>query len=421
MIQSHKLVLVFFFSLANFIPISVYSEDKDNTCDPFFFFSLASFTLDDTCMPFPNLEWMQIEKLIGDYWQLREHPDHSEWIQVWPHQEKTPQATNYTVLSIVSKQSKSYRMALKQLLDVFQQQGINTSITLVNIDKKQSLLKKSLNYAEEENYDLIFSMGSQSEAILHKTYSHGKIPVVTSTNKDPVLLGQIDSYEGERGSNIAYTSLNVPLSIQEEYLKVLKPNLKVIGLMYNKNHKQVMVTEVKPTKKEFKKSNITVIDVIVESTETAPDTLAEIIPKTIKKMKLLDPSLENTIFLVTSSTAIFSHIDVVNRYTKNIPVIATIPNAVTEGKNSAVIAFGIDRRSNAHQAALYAIDILKNGIKAGSLPVGIVTPPDISINFLVAKKIGLKIPFHYFENANFIYNYNGKIVRDFGKNVGKSL
>ena len=134
-------------------------------------------------------------------------------------------------------------------------------------------------------------------------------------------------------------------------------------------------------------------------------------------MQKLDPGLNNSIFWVTSSTAIFSNIETVNKYTERVPVIAGIPNAVATGENSAVIAFGVDRRTNAHQATLYAIDILKGRKKPGNFPVGIVTPPDISINFLVAKKIGLKIPFFYIENATFIYDYTGQVVRDFGENL----
>ena len=308
-------------------------------------------------------------------------------------------------------------LALNKLLEVFNDQNINALISVININKKEKLLDKVMHYANNPRADLIFSMGSQSEALLHKKYRNGSIPIVTSTNKDPVLLGQIESYTEPRKSNIAYTSLNVPLSIQMQYLELLKPDLKVIGLMYNKNHKAVMGTEVSPTKKLLKQQGINVIDIAVADRKTAVDTLVKRIPNALNEMKKLDPGLKNSIFWVTSSTAIFSNIKTVNQYTQNVPVIAGIPNAVTSGEDSAVIAFGVDRRANAHQATLYAIDILKGRKQPGDLPVGIVTPPDISINFLVANKIGLKIPFLYIENANFIYDSKGQVVRDFGKNL----
>ena len=47
----------------------------------------------------------------------------------------------------------------------------------------------------------------------------------------------------------------------------------------------------------------------------------------------------------------------------------------------------------------------------GDLKVGIVTPPDISISFMKAHQIGMKIPFSFFESASFVYDYAGHAVR----------
>jgi hypothetical protein len=40
-----------------------------------------------------------------------------------------------------------------------------------------------------------------------------------------------------------------------------------------------------------------------------------------------------------------------------------------------------------------------------------VSPPDIAISFLKAREIGLKVPFPFFENASFVYDYEGRPVR----------
>ena len=366
---------------------------------------------------FSDLSWMDIDPNVKAHWTINSHPKNDNWLQIHPKSTSDLNSVDYKVIISISKRSKSYVLALTKLLEVFNNQKISALISVININKKENLLDEVMHYAKESNVDLVVSMGSQSEALLHKNYRNGSIPIVTSTNKDPVLLGQIESYTAPRKSNMAYTSLNVPLSIQMQYLELLKPNLKVIGLMYNKNHTAVMGTEVTPTKELLKQQGIDVIDIAVTDSKTAIDTLTIRIPNALKEMQKLDPGLNNSIFWVTSSTAIFSNIETVNKYTERVPVIAGIPNAVATGENSAVIAFGVDRRTNAHQATLYAIDILKGRKKPGNFPVGIVTPPDISINFLVAKKIGLKIPFFYIENATFIYDYTGQVVRDFGENL----
>ena len=72
--------------------------------------------------------------------------------------------------------------------------------------------------------------------------------------------------------------------------------------------------------------------------------------------------------------------DLVREHSSVIPVVSTNPNAVREGADSAAVAIGIDRRNNAHLAAIYALRILRDDVDPGSLEVGVVTPPDIALN-----------------------------------------
>lgn len=53
----------------------------------------------------------------------------------------------------------------------------------------------------------------------------------------------------------------------------------------------------------------------------------------------------------------------------------------------------------------------------GELPVGVISPPDIAINFKLVRKINMKIPYSFFELANFIFNYQGTQVKKKGRIV----
>ena len=53
--------------------------------------------------------------------------------------------------------------------------------------------------------------------------------------------------------------------------------------------------------------------------------------------------------------------------------------------------------------------------------MGIVSPPDIAINFRKAQEIGLRIPFSFFESASFVYDYEGLRVRNKGKSVPRIM
>ena len=118
--------------------------------------------------------------------------------------------------------------------------------------------------------------------------------------------------------------------------------------MYDRTHEQVVATEVHPTRKEFTDMGLNVIPVTTSSPETAVAELSEGIPAAIEAMKETDPNLKNSIFWITSSTSVFSNIATINRFSENVPLLSSIPNAVTEGDDSAVLAIGIDRRNNAH-------------------------------------------------------------------------
>jgi len=366
-----------------------------------------------------SISWLKIPPEIQKNWEVTYSTEDRSVMTILPTWTEGVGEISKKIYSIVPKKSSSYKMATAKLLEVLHLENIPAEITIFNFAKKNDRGIEILNQAEAENVDLIFTMGSESAELVHKYYKGKKIPVVTCTNKDPVPLGQMKNYTEGSNNNIATTSLNVPLDIQLSYLLELVPELENIGLMYNKNHKQVMATEVVPSKREFTKRNLNVIDVAVESRDTSKEKLKVIIPEVISQMKKNDSQLKKSVFWITSSTAIFSQIKTINEYSDIVPVVSSIPNAVKKGDDSAVLAIGIDRRNNAHLASIYAVKILKGEVKAGDLKVGIVTPPDVAINFKIAKKIGLKIPFRFFESAAFIYDYDGKLVRSFGEKVTK--
>jgi putative ABC transport system substrate-binding protein len=97
--------------------------------------------------------------------------------------------------------------------------------------------------------------------------------------------------------------------------------------------------------------------------------------------------------------------------------MSAVPVVVREGDDSAVLSIGIGFESNANLAALYALDILAGRAVPGRLKVGIVSPPDIAINFRCARQIGLDIPISFFESAYDIYDYEGRLARRSGEPV----
>lgn len=364
-----------------------------------------------------NLSWLELGEEVLQNWQTVILPENNSIMTISPKWKKPPDTLTKKILGLIPKPSDSYSLASSKLLQVLYEEGIYAEITLVNFNKDNELGNKALRLAEQEKMDLIFSMGSESAAFLHEFYNGGKISAVTCTNKDPVLLQQVADYDKGSGTNIAYTSLNVPINIQTNYLMDLMPGLKNLGILYDRNHTQVVVTEVIPTRNKLLEMKVKVINIEVTSAETAKAELLKNIPAAITLMQQNDPELRRSVFWVTSSTLVFANMATIAQVSGKVAVLGSIPNIVTSGEDSAVMAIGIDRRNNAHLASIYAVKILKGQAQAGELKVGVVTPPDIAISFRAAQKVGLDIPFQLFESASFIYGYVGNSARSFGHDV----
>lgn len=365
----------------------------------------------------PNLDWLVLSETALADWSLA--PDDGEaarrqYVSQWA----ADAPPRYRLLALMPKPSRSYGVALSKIMEVLAEKEIGAVITAINFGNDAALGKQALAWAEANEADLIFSIGSDATAFVHGNYSGGKLPVVSAVSKDPVLMGQIDTYERGSGTNIAFTSLNMPMDTQIAYLRQVRPNLKNIGVLYDKRNQSAVVTQVAPLDEAARGDDFQVLHVAVDGADAAIGDLKRAMPAAIEKMRESDPQLDGSVFWITGSTAVFQNIATVNQYAGNVPVISVLPNVVREGEDSAVLAIGVDERTNTHLATIYALEILEGRAKPGRLPVGRVTPPDIAINFRVARRIGLQLPFAFFESATFVYDYDGKLVRSFGQNIG---
>lgn len=332
---------------------------------------------------------------------------------------KEPLATGpvLPVMVIFPRPSSAYDIAMNKILDVFEGKEINVEFLLYNFEKDHDSGKRALRIAEERGYRLIYAMGSESTAWLWSNYRGGAVPIVSVCSKDPVVLGQAPSYEAGTGTNFAFTSLNMPIEVQMAYVKELKPDLKNLGILVNSQNVSAVETQAKPMKRYAERLGIRVQELAVDAPEAAAEELESLVSKAVAVMRKNDPTLGNSAFWITGSTVVFREIATINGKADRVPVLSVVPDVVMPGPNSAVLSIGVSFESNAHLAAIYGADVLQERVKVGDLPVGIVSPPDIAINFLKAREIGLEVPFSFFESASFVYDYEGRIVRDNGKPV----
>jgi ABC-type uncharacterized transport system substrate-binding protein len=318
------------------------------------------------------------------------------------------------ILVLYPRPSSAYDTAVTKILDVFADKEINAEFTVVNFKKDDARGAATLAMAESEGYELILSMGSESTAWLFMHYRDGAIPVVSVCSKDPVQLGQMPAYDVGSGTNFAFTSLNMPVEAQMAYVLELKPDLWNVGVLVDSKNVSAVETQAKPVAEFARRRGIQVIYIAIDNPETAREELARQIPQAVADMRKNDPTLDHSVFWITGSTAVFNEIATINENADRVPVLSVVPEVVRPGDDSAVLSVGISFESNAHLAAIYGASVLSGRHQAGDLPVGIVSPPDIAINFRKVREIGLRVPFSFFESARFIYDYEGESVRHNG-------
>ena len=358
--------------------------------------------------------WFRVDAQAAAGWQVARDPG-DPWR--WALTQRDRGAALKRVLVLYTKPSPAYDTAIGTILQVFAAKQLAADFSVVNMRNDTAAGQQALDRAVAERFDLLFSMGSDATAFVSARFRNGPIPVVSVSSKDPVLLGQLPDYTSGSGTNIAYTSLNVPIEVQMTYLKALKPQLQAIGVLYAASNASAIDTQVKPLKQAAAAYGIRVLDIVVQDDRRAHAELAEKVARAAAALDQADPGGQNSIFWVTGSTSIFNEIATINASAGAIAVLSAVPDVVQAGDASAVLSIGVSFGSNAHLAAVYGVDILAGRAQAGALKVGTISPPDIAINFRRARATGLKIPFSFFESASTIYDSAGKLVRAEGRVV----
>ncbi|WP_417821541.1 ABC transporter substrate-binding protein [Terasakiella sp.] len=381
----------------------------------FFLVLCLGIVLTNTALAAPKrhiTDWLSLDSEKTKQWSTHLRAD-ERYVDISPTQSGE---VDKRILVLMERPSSAYDTALSQILAVFGNKNIRSTFEVVRVGKDLPFIEATLKKAETDGIDMVYALGSSTVANVYKLYKNGALPVVSVCAKDPVLLGQMSGYETGSQNNFAFTSLNAPAETLFKYLLSLKPDLKNVAVLYAEQNTSSVQTQYKPMIDPAQKMGVSIIGVGVKDRTQAAKELRTLIPAAIAQMKESDPALQNSVFWITGSTSVFQEIALINSYTKNIPVLSAVTDVVQPGLDSAVLSIGIGFDTNAHLAAIYGLDIL-SGRPAGELPVGLVSPPDIAINFLKARQINMKIPFDFFEISNFIYDQNGQPVRMSGEKV----
>lgn len=358
-------------------------------------------------------DWFRLGRAVAAEWDSVVQPGNDNIVRVRPKRFVSSLPLRRIVV-LYPRRSSAYDTAITTFLNVIRDKRLNTELTVINFQTDDARGKAALEYAENNNADLILSMGSESTAWLWANYRGGKLPVVTVCSKDPVLLGQSADYDVGSNTNFAFTSLNMPIDAQMSYVLRLRPQLKNLAILVDASNVSAVQTQAVPAKEYLKARGIRVLDIAVRTPSKVKEELAVQVRDAVNAMRRNDVDLSQSLFWITGSTLLFGEIGTINQYSFRVPVLSTVTDVVRAGDDSAVLSVGISFESNAHQAAIYAADVLEGRRSVGALPVGVVTPPDVAVSFRKAREIGMRIPFSLFESATTVFDNEGRLVRSNG-------
>jgi putative ABC transport system substrate-binding protein len=314
--------------------------------------------------------------------------------------------------------SSAYDTAISTLLQSFAERARGVEFTLVNLDNKPASGVPLLRRAQADGFRMVFAVGSESAELVYEHYNGGALPVVTVCAKDPVQMGWVQAYERGSGTNIAYTSLNMPTSAQASYLLQLKPDLAQVAILADSRNVSALKTQAEPLAAALAARGVVTRILSVEGRRGMAEHMPGLMREALVEMRASDPKLERSLFWIIGATAVFSEIALIDRNAGGAAVLSVVPDVVQPGEASAALSVGVTFQSNARLAAAYAFSILDRRTTPGELRVGVVEPPDIAVNFLKTRQQNLKVPFGFFELAGFVYDAKGAPVRLDGRRVG---
>ncbi len=363
-------------------------------------------------------DWFKLDAATLEHWRPS-LPDAQDVDQLLLQRRQDAAGPLQTVLVIYPRKSSAYDVAMNTLLENFAARPLNLQFLAVNFRNDPERGRRLIAQAQREKHALIYAMGSETVDWLYGAHRDIKIPVVTVCAKDPVQLGQMPDYETGSGSAFAFTSLNLQLDVQIEYLQELLPDLKNLAILVDARNVSAVETQSWPIMRALRGMGVNAFEVSVTEPEQARRQLHDLVPAALERMRASDPQLAHSAFWITGSTSVFAEIDAISQLAGKAPVLAVVPEVVRAGPGSAVLSIGVSFESNAQLAAVYGANILSGRSRPAEMKVGVVSPPDIAINFQRAREIGLKIPFGFFEAASYIYDAEGRPARLLGSSVAR--
>ena len=363
----------------------------------------------------PKVDWVNINPAALAGWDVVDEAADGTSFTLRPKDVKGGAMKKALVLFV--KPSPPFDPTTDKILDTLTRKQAPITLQFMKFENEPGNLKKVLQYGEDERFDVIAVMGSEATEYVRAAYEGGKLPCVSLFTKDPVLMGWSKGVDQGSGTNMAYCTNAVPIEVQLSYLTRLRDGVKNVAVLYATTSQSTVEAQVDPLRERAGSLGFTIHDVIVNNVSDPRPELDAGIPAVLAKMRQNDPDLSKSVFWATGTTSVLNGMGRIAERVGNVPVLSVYPDVVREGPGSALLSIGVTYDNIGYLGAKYLIDMMFRDQRPNTMPLGIVSPPDVAISFLKAAEIGLRIPFDIFETASRVYDRKGRTVRLDGRIV----
>lgn len=235
---------------------------------------------------------------------------------------------------------------------------------------------------DQAGYDLIITI--TSDALILAKHTLTRTPVLYTNVNNPLSLGF--KTLGPAGGNISGASYYVPIEKQIELYKEIQPDLKTIGLLFDRYNKSRKV-ELPEARNACKEAGITYeIEIIEEKDDLIPGVT-----------RLLHSEVEAIV--ATSSDRVYNNIGEFLDFCNNagVPIYSFNKAGVLRG---AVAALASDYYRMVDELILpMSLKVLRDKVSPGSMPAAFLTGNVVYLNTSQMERLKLKVPEKIYEKA----------------------
>lgn len=260
---------------------------------------------------------------------------------------------------------------IKALADNGYKDGKNIKIDYQNAQNDMPTTQMIANKFVSDKKALIYAISTPSAQAAYNATKD--IPILITAVTDPVAAGLVKSIDKPE-RNVSGTSDYISIDKNLELIKMLIPDAKTIGVLYNTSEVNSKI-QVDTLKEYASKNNYKVVEKGVSSSMEISQAMSSLAGK-------IDVLYVPTDNLIVSSMPIVSKIATNNK----VPVISCEDGSV---KSGALACQGIDYEKLGYKTGELAVKVL-NGEKISNIPIAMLDETQIIVNEDTLKSLSLE-------------------------------